>query len=98
MFGSSSFQQGEEDDQEALKWAALQKLPTYNRLRRGILTENEGQINMVEIQKLGFEERNNLLKRLVDVAEKDNEEFLLKLKNRMDRYVILSFSFGCFLQ
>ncbi|KAK6912131.1 hypothetical protein RJ641_024224 [Dillenia turbinata] len=27
----------DEDDEEALRWAALEKLPTYNRLRKGLL-------------------------------------------------------------
>ena len=31
----------EEDDEEALKWAALEKLPTFDRLRKGILTTIE---------------------------------------------------------
>ena len=35
IFSPSSF---EEDDEEALKWAALDKLPTYNRLKKGLLT------------------------------------------------------------
>jgi len=28
-----------EDDEEALKWAALEKLPTYDRLRKSVLSE-----------------------------------------------------------
>ncbi|KAH7547344.1 hypothetical protein FEM48_Zijuj01G0299800 [Ziziphus jujuba var. spinosa] len=75
----------EEDDEEALKWAALEKLPTYNRLRKGILTSSSGKPNEVEISKLGFEERRNLMERLIKVAEEDNEKFLLKLKNRIDK-------------
>ncbi|KAK1259793.1 putative pleiotropic drug resistance protein 7 [Acorus gramineus] len=70
----------EEDDEEALKWAALEKLPTYDRLRKGIITTVE-----VDIRELGFQERKNLLERLVRVAEEDNEKFLLKLRNRMER-------------
>ncbi|CAI0473623.1 unnamed protein product [Linum tenue] len=34
LFSASS---REENDEEALKWAALEKLPTYDRLRKGIL-------------------------------------------------------------
>lgn len=33
----------EDDDEEVLKWAALQKLLTYNLLTRGLLTTLEGQ-------------------------------------------------------
>lgn len=76
----------EEDDEEALKWAALEKLPTYNRMRKGILTSSSGKPNEVKISKLGFEERRNLMERLVKVAEEDNERFLLKLKRRIDKY------------
>ncbi|KAL5539498.1 hypothetical protein UlMin_043230 [Ulmus minor] len=75
----------EEDDEEALKWAAIEKLPTYLRIRRGILTEAEGQAREIDIKHLGLLERRNLLERLVKIAEQDNEEFLLKLKNRIDR-------------
>ncbi|GMI89171.1 pleiotropic drug resistance 12, ATP-binding cassette G40, PLEIOTROPIC DRUG RESISTANCE 12 [Hibiscus trionum] len=75
----------EEDDEEALKWAAIQKLPTYLRVRRGILTQQDGQSREIDIKSLGFVERRNLLERLVKVAEEDNEKFLLKLKERIDR-------------
>ncbi|XP_039051271.1 pleiotropic drug resistance protein 1-like isoform X2 [Hibiscus syriacus] len=75
----------EEDDEEDLKWAAIEKLPTFLRVRRGILTEEEGQSREVDIKNLGFIERRNLLERLVRIAEEDNERFLLKLKERIDR-------------
>lgn len=82
VFGRSG---REEDDEEALKWAALEKLPTYDRLRKGILTGAAGQALEVNINDLGFDERKNLLERLVRTAEEDNERFLLKLRNRMER-------------
>ncbi|KAK2987376.1 hypothetical protein RJ640_007063, partial [Escallonia rubra] len=75
----------DEDDEEALRWAALEKLPTYLRIRRGILTEEEGQSREVDINNLGLVEKKNLLERLVKIAEEDNEKFLLKLKERIDR-------------
>ncbi|XP_058112242.1 pleiotropic drug resistance protein 1-like isoform X3 [Magnolia sinica] len=75
----------EEDDEEALKWAALEKLPTYNRLRRGILAVAPGDLREVDIQSLGYQEKKILLDRLIKVAEEDNEKFLLKLKNRIEQ-------------
>ncbi|GFS35354.1 pleiotropic drug resistance 12 [Actinidia rufa] len=75
----------EEDDDEALKWAALEKLPTFARIRRGILTEEKGQTREIDVKKLGVIEKRNLLERLVRIAEEDNEKFLLKLKQRIDR-------------
>ena len=75
----------EEDDEEALKWAALEKLPTYNRLRKGLLTTSRGVANEIDITELGFQERQKLLNRLINMAEEDNEKFLLKLRDRIDR-------------
>ncbi|KAK3411001.1 hypothetical protein EUGRSUZ_J03024 [Eucalyptus grandis] len=76
----------DEDDEEALKWAALEKLPTFDRLRKGILMASRGGgANEIDIQNLGFHERKRLMERLVRDAEEDNEKFLLKLRNRIDR-------------
>lgn len=75
----------DENDEEALRWAAIERLPTYARLKKGILTASHGVINEVDIQNMGVDERKKLLERLVNVAEEDNEKFLLKLKNRIDR-------------
>ncbi|RVW53909.1 Pleiotropic drug resistance protein 1 [Vitis vinifera] len=75
----------EEDDEEALKWAALEKLPTFLRIQRGILTEEKGQAREIDIKSLGLPERKNLIQRLVKIDGHDNEKFLLKLKERIDR-------------
>ncbi|XP_016462750.1 pleiotropic drug resistance protein 1-like [Nicotiana tabacum] len=75
----------DEDDEEALKWDALEKLPTFDRLRKGLLFGSKGAAAEVDINDLGFQERKTLLERLVKVADEDNEKFLLKLKNRIDR-------------
>ncbi|KAG0465358.1 hypothetical protein HPP92_019522 [Vanilla planifolia] len=75
----------EEDDEEALTWAALEKLPTYSRMRKGILSMTGGGGKEIDIDKLGFKERKELLERLVRVTEEDNEKFLMKLRDRIDR-------------
>ncbi|XP_061343438.1 pleiotropic drug resistance protein 1-like isoform X2 [Gastrolobium bilobum] len=80
---SNSFDK--EDDEEALKWAAIQKLPTVKGLRKGLLTSSEGKTTEIDIQKLGLQERRALLERLVRTAEEDNKKFLLKLRDRTDR-------------
>ncbi|KAG0461194.1 hypothetical protein HPP92_021491 [Vanilla planifolia] len=81
VFGRSG---REEDDEEALRWAALERLPTYDRLRKGILAASRGP-QEVDIQDLGLLQRKNLLEKLVKTAEEDNEKFLLKLRDRMER-------------
>ncbi|KAJ1415870.1 P-loop containing nucleoside triphosphate hydrolase [Sesbania bispinosa] len=68
-----------DDDEQELKWAAIEKLPTYLRMTRGILTEAEGQLTEIDINKLGPLQRKNLVERLVKIAEEDNEKFLLKV-------------------
>ncbi|KAK0598158.1 hypothetical protein LWI29_032143 [Acer saccharum] len=80
----------EEDDEEALKWATLEKLPTFDRLRKGILTSSRGGGGSeIDMRNLGLQERKNLIERLVNVAEVDNDKFLFKLKNRIDRLTLL---------
>ncbi|KAL2344926.1 hypothetical protein Fmac_006211 [Flemingia macrophylla] len=75
----------QEDDELALKWASIQKLPTVARLRKALLTSSEGEVTEIDVHKLGLQERTDLLERLVRTAEEDNEKFLLKLRDRIDR-------------
>lgn len=74
----------EDDDEEALRWAAIEKLPTYDRMRKGILTAVGDGIQEVDIQGLSMQERKCLIQRLIRIPE-DNERFLLKLCERMER-------------
>lgn len=87
--GSDVFSNGstrEEDDEESLKWAALEKLPTYNCMKKGLFLD--GVVGKeFNIDNLGITEKRQLIERLVRVAEEDNERFLLKLKQRIDRWV-----------
>jgi hypothetical protein len=88
VFGRS---EREEDDEEALRWAAIERLPTYDRMRKGILLPGAvgdvgGAGREVDILGLGLSERKNLIERLMRTAEEDNERFLLKLRDRMERY------------
>ena len=90
----------EEDDEEALRWAALEKLPTYDRVRRAILPPLDGEPpasasaaagkGVVDVHGLGPRERRALIERLVRVADEDNERFLLKLKDRLERCVLVA--------
>jgi hypothetical protein len=78
---SSRFQ-----DEEALRWAALERLPTYDRVRRGMLAlDEDGEKVEVDVGRLGPRKSRALIERLVRAADDDHERFLLKLKERMDR-------------
>ncbi|PWA37118.1 pigment precursor permease [Artemisia annua] len=69
----------EENDEEALKWASLEKLPTFDRLRKGLLYGSKGASYEVDIDSLGIEQRQHLLDRLVKVADEDNEKVGIEL-------------------
>ncbi|KAE8815722.1 Pleiotropic drug resistance protein 4 [Hordeum vulgare] len=69
----------DEDDEEALRWAALEKLPTYDRARTAVLSMPEGELKEVNADKLGAQQR------IASVGD-DHECFLSKFKDRVDRY------------
>ena len=83
-----------DEDEEALKWAAIEKLPTYDRLRTSIIQTfaeqdqaqgNKVQHKEVDVRKLDMNERQQLIDRIFKVAEEDNEKYLRKLRNRVDK-------------
>ncbi|KAL7162523.1 hypothetical protein ACSBR2_042921 [Camellia fascicularis] len=85
-----------DEDEEALRWAALEKLPTYARLRTSIIqsiTKSEGGEHgndkvvhkEVDVRKLDVNDRQQFIDRLFRVAEEDNEKFLRKFRNRIEK-------------
>lgn len=90
-----------EEDEEALRWAALEKLPTYDRLRTTIMKSymndddenqrggyNKNNVIMhkeVDVRKLDPNDRQEFIDRIFKVAEEDNEKFLMKFRNRIDK-------------
>ncbi|KAK4274401.1 hypothetical protein QN277_017626 [Acacia crassicarpa] len=74
-----------EDDEYALRWEAIERLPTYSRMRRSILVDAQGKSTEVDIKKLSLTERKVLLERLVKIAQEGNDKFLFKLKERINR-------------
>jgi hypothetical protein len=81
----------EEDDQEALKWAALEKLPTYNRFHTAILQESPSKQGStdptvpVDVRKLGQRQRQNLVEKALATDEQDNERLLNRIRQRLQR-------------
>ncbi|XP_074316021.1 pleiotropic drug resistance protein 1-like isoform X2 [Silene latifolia] len=91
---SESRRSGGVDDEEALIWAAIERLPTFDRLRKAILlptTSDDEEFstvnlpNQVDIDCLGLQERKALALRLFRHVEENNSEFLFKLKDRIQR-------------
>ncbi|GMH30162.1 hypothetical protein Nepgr_032005 [Nepenthes gracilis] len=78
-----------EDDEEAeLRWAAIERLPTYERLRKRLLkhlVDSEKVVhNDIHISKFGRHDKKltDMIHRFVD---EDNEKFLKRLRERIDR-------------
>ncbi|XVF24910.1 hypothetical protein REPUB_Repub13aG0168400 [Reevesia pubescens] len=82
-----------DEDEEALKWAAIEKLPTYDRLRTSIMQSfvdheivgNKAEHRAVDVTKLDMNDRQKFIDMLFKVAEEDNERFLKKFRNRIDK-------------
>nr|XP_043615513.1 ABC transporter G family member 35-like [Erigeron canadensis] len=88
-----------EEDEEALRWAALEKLPTYDRLRTTIMksymTEDDDDHHNyqkqnvmhkeIDVRKLDPNDKQQFIDRIFKVAEEDNEKFLMKFRNRIDK-------------
>jgi ABC-type multidrug transport system fused ATPase/permease subunit len=77
------------NDEDELKWAAIERLPTYDRVRRGMLKQvmSNGRVvhDDVDVTKLGAQDKKVLMESILKVVEEDNEKFLRRLRNRTDR-------------
>ncbi|KAL5583156.1 hypothetical protein UlMin_015598 [Ulmus minor] len=88
IFQSSGRQVGKKDD-EALKWAAIERLPTFDRMTKGMIKQvrSDGMEvrEEVDVTKLGIQHKKQLMDGVLKVAEDDNEKFLRRLRERTDR-------------
>nr|XP_011459272.1 PREDICTED: pleiotropic drug resistance protein 2-like [Fragaria vesca subsp. vesca] len=79
----------QEEEEEELKWAAMERLPTYERLKKGMLGHvmSNGRIvhDEVDVTKLAADDKKKLMDSILKVVEEDNEKFLRKLRDRTDR-------------
>ena len=92
---SGVFNQSErEDDEEELRWAAIERLPTYDRLRKGVIRQvlDNGKVvhGEVDVTNLGMQDKKQLMESILKVVEEDNEKFLRRLRDRTDRFIYLS--------
>jgi Fe2+ transport system protein B len=95
VFSRSSAAKRQPEDEEAVRWAALQKLPTYDRVRKTLFKTVEANGNAlteeVDVTQLSHQDRKKLMSKILKETEEDNEHLLLKLRNRIDRCAIASF-------
>lgn len=81
---SASFREDGEDE-EALLWAALERLPTYERARRGIFKNHTGDKKEIDVSELEAEEQMLVLERLVNSVDDDPEKFFDNMRSRFDK-------------
>ncbi|KAB1199713.1 Pleiotropic drug resistance protein 2 [Morella rubra] len=77
------------NDEEELKWAAIERLPTYDRVRTGMLKQvmSNGRVvhGEVDVTNLGSQDKRQLMESILKVVEQDNEKFLMRIRDRTDR-------------
>ncbi|CAF2089792.1 unnamed protein product [Brassica napus] len=83
---NTSRREKEEDEDEAMKWAALERLPTHDRVSKAMLRGITGGFKEIDMKDLSLEERRELFDRVVAMNDDDWHGFYLRrLKRRTDR-------------
>lgn len=79
---------GRENDDEELIWAAIERLPTYDRLKKGVLMQvlDNGNVDYrdIDVVNLGVQDKKRIMDSVLKIMEEDNEKFLLKIRERSD--------------
>uniref|UniRef100_A0A0E0NFV7 ABC transporter domain-containing protein n=1 Tax=Oryza rufipogon TaxID=4529 RepID=A0A0E0NFV7_ORYRU len=71
---------GDGEEEAELTWAAIERLPTLDRMRTSVLSSEA-----VDVRRLGAAERRVLVERLVADIQRDNLRLLRKQRRRMER-------------
>ncbi|KAJ0561238.1 putative ABC-transporter domain-containing protein [Helianthus annuus] len=74
----------DETDENVLKWEAIDRLPTFERLKSSLFDDENGR-KVVDVTKLLAPERHMFIERLIKHIENDNLRLLQKLRNRTDK-------------
>ncbi|CAA6666311.1 unnamed protein product [Spirodela intermedia] len=80
---SNSFRELDGDEEEELRWAALERLPTYNRVRRGLLRSSAGGFSEIDISSLACSDRTAVIDRLL-AKNGDAEDLFERIRRRID--------------
>ncbi|XP_071685616.1 ABC transporter G family member 32-like [Rutidosis leptorrhynchoides] len=74
----------QDNDEEALQLAALQRSPTYVRARTSVFRNFEGEFGLVDISKLDDEEKQVVLDKLVNTVNSNPELFFDRIRQRFE--------------
>ncbi|XAR69336.1 Iron-chelate-transporting ATPase [Bertholletia excelsa] len=72
------------DDEEALRWAALQRSPTYIQARTSFFRNVAGEVSMVDVGKLRAQEKDVVVDNLTSAVNEDTEMFFRRIRRRFD--------------
>nr|GMD03507.1 pleiotropic drug resistance protein 3 [Ipomoea batatas] len=73
------------DEDYLLQWAAIERLPTFDRLRSAVFDEENKQgKRVVDVARLGGAERHMFIEKLIEHVEHDNLRLLKKIRKRID--------------
>jgi ABC-type multidrug transport system fused ATPase/permease subunit len=75
----------ENDDEAELKWAAVERLPTLDRLHTSLFLLHGLELQMVDVRRLCAAERRMVVDTLIANIHRDNLRLLRKQRQRMDR-------------
>lgn len=80
-----------DDDEYDLQWAAIQRLPTSDRVTSALFDAHDGnegtkEKRVIDVTKLAAQERHVFIEKLIKHIENDNLRLLRKLRKRIDRY------------
>ncbi|KAK3025042.1 hypothetical protein RJ639_043320 [Escallonia herrerae] len=79
------------DDEYTLQWAAIDRLPTFERLKSSLFDEDGGEgasvkgKRVTDVTKLGALERHMFIEKLIKHIENDNLHLLQKLRKRISK-------------
>jgi hypothetical protein len=76
-----------------LQWAAVERLPTFERITTALFEEQDCTAangdakgkTIVNVSKLGAQERHVFIEKLIKHIENDNLRLLRRLKQRIDK-------------
>ncbi|CAL9110514.1 unnamed protein product, partial [Musa textilis] len=83
----------DDDDEHELTWAAIERLPTLERVRTSVfdhrddgnVAKEKSEKKIIDVTKLGALERRLLIENLIRHIENDNLRLLQKQRERIDR-------------
>ncbi|CAN4108971.1 unnamed protein product [Withania somnifera] len=78
------------DEESMFAWAAIERLPTFDRLRSSVFEEINGEDNVkkkrvTDVTKLGAVERHVFIEKMIQHIEHDNLQLLHKIRKRIQK-------------